>query len=62
MVEALKRSISPEKSFLPLMYLDDELVANRHSPLSDALKAGQGQGRISTFRGLCDLVAADWMR
>ena len=56
MVEALKRSISPEKSFLPLMYLDDELVANRHSPLSDALKAGQGQGRISTLEACAILL------
>lgn len=49
MVEAFMRGVSPNKSILPLMQLDETIVANTFSPLIDALKAGQGKGRISTL-------------
>ena len=56
MVESFKRRVSPDKSMPPLMQLDETLVANTFSPLIDALKAGQGKGRISTLEACAILL------
>lgn len=47
MVKEMRKQVSP--ALIPNIALDVETVATHHSPLIEALKSGQGTGRISTL-------------